>query len=583
MQDIESESVANSIFICTFVGMGKLWSIIPQEFRRPTLGVVATILLRAILNFVGIATLIPVLLLVINSENIASSEYLSKAYNILNLSTYQQFAVVVCAGVVAILLLKNIAIILLYRSERNYTFSLYKHLSERLYRGYYNRGLGFIKQSNTAVLNRNVNVVSLIFVTGVLKPIATILGEGLLMLFIFLALLLYSPVVALIAIGLFMPIAVAFYLLMRRKLNDIGERENVAQRTKGRIVAETFRGYADIEIGGAFPLSYKHFNEAMDEVIKLRKQHATIGMLPQMFTEVGLALGLTTLIILSLSGATENLTLLLGIFAIAAVRLLPSLRTIMASWSSIRYNRYTINTLAECTNEQLKPVMSSNERINFNHNIELRNIEFSFEDATTPLLKNLSLNINKGERVGIKGASGVGKTTLFNLILGLYRPTAGSIYIDGEELNDSNIRQWQNSIGYVSQSVFITDGSLVENIAFGYEDKEIDYNRVNEVIELANLKEFVSTLPQGIHTHIGEQGSKISGGQRQRIGIARALYKSADILLFDEATSSLDNTTEESINNAISNLANSNRSLTIVVIAHRESSLEYCDRIIMLQ
>ena len=167
--------------------------------------------------------------------------------------------------------------------------------------------------------------------------------------------------------------------------------------------------------------------------------------------------------------------------------------------------------------------------------------------------------------------------------MGLYRPTAGAIYIDGVELNESNIRKWQNSIGYVSQSVFITDGSLVENIAFGCESDNIDYNRVNEVIELANLKEFVNTLPQGIHTHIGEQGSKISGGQRQRIGIARALYKNADILLFDEATSSLDNTTEESINNAISDLANSNRSLTIVVIAHRESSLEYCDRIITLQ
>lgn len=563
--------------------MGKLWSIIPQDFRRPTLGVVATILLRAILNFVGVATLIPVLLLVINSESITSSEYLSKLYDSLNLSSYQQFAMVVCVSVVAILLVKNVAILLLYRSERNYTFSLYKHLSERLYRGYYNRGLGFIKQSNTAVLNRNVNVVSLIFVTGVLKPIATILGEGLLMLLIFVALLLYSPVVALIAMGLFMPIAVAFYLLMRRKLNDIGERENIAQRTKGRIVAETFRGYADIEIGGAFPLSYKHFSEAMDEVIKLRKQHATIGMLPQMFTEVGLAIGLTTLIILSLSGATEDLTLLLGIFAIAAVRLLPSLRTIMASWSSIRYNRYTIDTLAECSDDELSPIINSEERINFNKSIELRNIEFGFEDATTPLLRELSLTINKGERVGIKGASGVGKTTLFNLILGQYRPTSGSIFIDGEELNDGNIRKWQNSIGYVSQSVFITDGSLVENIAFGCESKDIDYNRINEVIELANLKEFVSSLPQGIHTHIGEQGSKISGGQRQRIGIARALYKSADILLFDEATSSLDNDTEESINNAISNLANSNRSLTIVVIAHRDSSLEYCDRIIMLQ
>lgn len=563
--------------------MGKLWSIIPQDFRRPTLGVVATILLRAILNFVGVATLIPVLLLVINSESITSSEYLSKLYDSLNLSSYQQFAMVVCVSVVAILLVKNIAILLLYRSERNYTFSLYKRLSERLYRCYYNRGLGFIKRSNTAVLNRNVNVVSLIFVTGVLKPIATILGEGLLMLLIFVALLLYSPVVALIAMGLFMPIAVAFYLLMRRKLNDIGERENIAQRTKGRIVTETFRGYADIEIGGAFPLSYKHFSEAMDEVIKLRKQHATIGMLPQMFTEVGLAIGLTTLIILSLSGATENLTLLLGIFAIAAVRLLPSLRTIMAGWSSIRYNRYTIDTLAECSDDELSPIINSEERINFNKSIELRNIEFSFEDATTPLLRELSLTINKGERVGIKGASGVGKTTLFNLILGLYRPTSGSIFIDGEELNDGNIRKWQNSIGYVSQSVFITDGSLVENIAFGCESKDIDYNRINEVIELANLKEFVSSLPQGIHTHIGEQGSKISGGQRQRIGIARALYKSADILLFDEATSSLDNDTEESINNAISNLANSNRSLTIVVIAHRDSSLEYCDRIIMLQ
>lgn len=563
--------------------MGKLWSIIPQDFRRPTLGVVATILLRAILNFVGVATLIPVLLLVINSESITSSEYLSKLYDSLNLSSYQQFAMVVCVSVVAILLVKNIAILLLYRSERNYTFSLYKHLSERLYRCYYNRGLGFIKRSNTAVLNRNVNVVSLIFVTGVLKPIATILGEGLLMLLIFVALLLYSPVVALIAMGLFMPIAVAFYLLMRRKLNDIGERENIAQRTKGRIVAETFRGYADIEIGGAFPLSYKHFSEAIDEIIKLRKQHATIGMLPQMFTEVGLAIGLTTLIILSLSGATENLTLLLGIFAIAAVRLLPSLRTIMASWSSIRYNRYTIDTLAECSDDELSPIINSEERINFNKSIELRNIEFGFEDATTPLLRELSLTINKGERVGIKGASGVGKTTLFNLILGLYRPTSGSIFIDGEELNDGNIRKWQNSIGYVSQSVFITDGSLVENIAFGCESKDIDYNRINEVIELANLKEFVSSLPQGIHTHIGEQGSKISGGQRQRIGIARALYKSADILLFDEATSSLDNDTEESINNAISNLANSNRSLTIVVIAHRDSSLEYCDRIIMLQ
>ncbi len=563
--------------------MSRLWSIIPKSFRHSTLGVVLTIFLRAILNFVGIATLIPVLILIIDSDNIGSTGYLSWLYNALNFSSYQQFALAICVGVIVILLIKNIAILGLYRWERDYIYSLYKHLSTRLYRGYYHEGLGFVKRSNTAILNRNINVVSLTFVTGVLKPIATILGEGLLMVLIFIALLLYSPAVAVITIALFMPIVVIFYLMMRRRLNDIGERENVAQRTKGRIVAETFRGYADIEVGGAFAMNYKRFNDAIDEVVMLRKQHSSISMLPQIFTEVGLAVGFTLLIILSISGTTKDLTLLLGILAIAGVRLLPSLRSIMASWSSIRYNRYTIDTLAESSYNDYSDDINTTERIDFKHSIELRNIGFGFDDATTPLLNDLSLTIGKGERVGIKGASGAGKTTLFNLILGLYRPTAGAIYIDGEVLCEDNIRKWQNSIGYVSQSVFITDGSLVENIAFGIEANDVDYNRINEVIELSDLKAFVSSLPNGVHTHIGEQGSKISGGQRQRIGIARALYKNPDILLFDEATSSLDDHTEENINNAISKISESNHSLTIVVIAHRESSLEYCDRIITLQ
>ena len=563
--------------------MSRLWSIIPKSFRHSTLGVVLTIFLRAILNFVGIATLIPVLILIIDSDNIGSTGYLSWLYNALNFSSYQQFALAICVGVIVILFIKNIAILGLYRWERDYIYSLYKHLSTRLYRGYYHEGLGFVKRSNTAILNRNINVVSLTFVTGVLKPIATILGEGLLMVLIFIALLLYSPAVAVITIALFMPIVVIFYLMMRRRLNDIGERENVAQRTKGRIVAETFRGYADIEVGGAFAMNYKRFNDAIDEVVMLRKQHSSISMLPQIFTEVGLAVGFTLLIILSISGTTEDLTLLLGILAIAGVRLLPSLRSIMASWSSIRYNRYTIDTLTESSYNDYSDDINTTERIDFKHSIELRNIGFGFDDATTPLLNDLSLTIGKGERVGIKGASGAGKTTLFNLILGLYRPTAGAIYIDGEVLCEDNIRKWQNSIGYVSQSVFITDGSLVENIAFGVEINDVDYNRINEVIELSDLKAFVSSLPNGVQTHIGEQGSKISGGQRQRIGIARALYKNPDILLFDEATSSLDDHTEENINNAISKISESNHSLTIVVIAHRESSLEYCDRIITLQ
>ena len=275
---------------------------------------------------------------------------------------------------------------------------------------------------------------------------------------------------------------------------------------------------------------------------------------------------------------------MLGIFAIAGVRLLPSLRTIMASWSSIRYNRYTIDTLLDAeANKEQTTTESTTDRFNFAESIELRDIEFCFEDNDKPLLKDISLKINKGERVGITGASGVGKTTLFNIILGLYPPTSGAIYVDGEKLDQSNMRKWQNSIGYVSQSVFIADSTLAENIALGCDKSDIDLERINRVIELADLTEFVASLPEGIDSRIGEQGSKISGGQRQRIGIARALYKNSDILFFDEATSSLDNKTEENINNAIHNLSLKNSSLTIVIIAHRESSLEYCDRIITLK
>ena len=564
--------------------MKGLWDIIPHSFRRRTIGVVMTIFLRAILNFVGVATLIPILILIVDSSNIASTGYLSWLYNALNIDSYQTFSIVVCLGIIAIILLKNIAVVYLYRFERDYIYSLYKHLSEQLYDSYYRKGLSFIKHSNTAILTRNVNVVSLIFATNILKPIATIIGEGLLLILMFTALVLYWPIIALIAVGLFLPIVALFYFSMRRKLNAIGDKENAAQRAKGRIVAETFRGYADIEINNAFPLTLSNFSKAIDEAVKLRKEYATIGMLPQMFTEVGLAIGLTIIIILSLYSTSDNLVIMLGIFAIAGVRLLPSLRTIMASWSSIRYNRYTIDTLLEAeANKEQTTTESTTDRFNFAESIELRDIEFCFEDNDIPLLKDISLKINKGERVGITGASGVGKTTLFNIILGLYPPTSGAIYVDGEKLDQSNMRKWQNSIGYVSQSVFIADSTLAENIALGCDKSNIDLERINQVIELADLTEFVASLPEGIDSRIGEQGSKISGGQRQRIGIARALYKNSDILFFDEATSSLDNKTEKNINKAIHNLSLKSSSLTIVIIAHRESSLEYCNRIITLE
>lgn len=562
--------------------MKRLWSIIPQRYRHRTIWVAVTIFLRALLNFVGIATLIPILVLILDRNAIATNPYLAKLYTLLNPSSYAQFVVAVCAAIVGIIVLKNIATLLLYRTERNYIYGLYKHLSESLYLTYHNRGYSFVKSQNSAVLTRNVNVVSLMFVAGVLKPLATIISEALLFVLIMGAIAWYTPTVALLATAIFLPIVAIFYLVMRRRLNDIGELENAAQRLKSRIVAESFRGYADIEIGGAFPLMFSRFDSAINDIVKLRKRNATIGQLPQLFTEVGLAIGLATLVILSLGYSSEHIALVFGIFAVAAIRLIPSIRGIMSSWSTIRYNLYTIDTMCDAKADNITLPTHEVERINFRSTIELRNISYTFSDAAEPTIENLSLTIKQGERIGIQGSSGIGKTTLFNLMLGLYSPTAGAIYVDGVKLDNSNLRKWQNSIGYVSQSVFITDGTIAENIAFGEQADNIDYSRISKAIEQSDLKEFIASLDKGANTRIGEQGSRLSGGQRQRIGIARALYKGCDILLFDEATSSLDNTSEQNINRAIERLSAENNALTIVVIAHRDSSLEYCDRIITL-
>ena len=562
--------------------MRRLWAIIPQNYRRRTIWVAVTIFLRALLNFIGVATLIPILGLILNHEAVMSNEHIANISKALNIDNYNTLVVIVCCTVVGIILLKNLAILLLYRTERNYIYSLYKHLSESLYLSYHNRGYGFIKRSNSAVLTRNVNVVSLMFVTGVLKPAATIISEALLFLLIMGAIAWYTPVAAFITTCVFLPVVVVFYLIMRHRLHNIGEMENAAQRLKSRIVAESFRGFADIEVGGAFPLMFNKFESATDDVVKLRKRNATLGMFPQMFTEVGLAVGLASLVILSLM-YSHNIGMIFGIFAVAAIRLVPSVRGIMSSWSAIRYNLYTIDTMADIDRQSITTESHDTERLNLQSTIELRDVTFTFDDASKPTIENLSLSIKKGERIGIQGASGIGKTTLFNLMLGLYKPTSGTILIDNTPLSAENIRKWQNAVGYVSQSVFITEGTIAENIAFGCRHDEIDMQRINEVIESADLKEFVDGLESGIDTRIGEQGSRLSGGQRQRIGIARALYKGCDVLLFDEATSSLDNHTEHNINQSIEHLSAQNKSLTIVIIAHRDSSIKYCDRIFTLE
>lgn len=675
--------------------MNETIGIIPRAFRRRGVWVACTLLLRAGLNFLGLAMLLPVLALVLDPGSLEGGGVLARAYAGLGFASQRSFALAVCAAVVGVIVLKSLLGLWLARVERNYIFALYRTLSRRLLVTYHDRGLPFVKASNSAVLARNVNVVCLAFAAGVLKPAAAIAAEAMLLVLLFGALMWYTPLAALLALAVFLPSIWLYYGLVRNRINRYGELENKAQREKARLVAETFRGYADIEINNAFPMMLRQFDRAMDQVIRTRLRETAIGLLPQTFTEVGLAVGMALLVALSLGDGDGRAQMLFGVFAVAALRLMPSVRNIMTGWTAIKYNRYTIGILrdaaADCppapatpnpgkaaaqstrdfadtapacgktpevspvpgtptnapgqhntperhnipgrsdTPEQqtspgrsdtaecrdtpapsatpgprstpvatvapgnsgtlCKPgtpgnpaadTASSPEKLPFRHEIAVRDLRFRFADGGRELFHGLSLTIRKGERIGIRGASGAGKTTLFNLLLGLYEPTGGEIVIDGTPLTAANRRAWQNRIGYVSQSLFIADGSFAANVALGIPAGEVDRERVMQALRAAQLGELVAGLAKGIDTHVGECGCRLSGGQRQRIGIARALYRQADVLFFDEATSALDSRTEEEINRSIAGLAARDAGLTLVVIAHRESSLEYCNRIITI-
>lgn len=567
------------------MGRGRrILGIIPKGFRRRGAMVSLTILIRALLNFVGLAALLPILYLILESEKIHSNPYLQRAFDWFGFTSDTKFVCAVSGSIVLFIVVKCLVNLFLYRFERDYIYALYRHLSRNMYIDYFARGLSFIKHSNSAVLARNVNVVCYTFVAGVLRPAATIASELILFLLLFVSIALYNIWAALLTLLVFIPTVIVYYGLVKKRLNRYGDTENEAQRRKYRDVIETYRGYADIELSNAFPRMLSSFDDAIDTIVRVGRKNATIGTLPTLFTEIGLAVGMTLIVALSVGMGSSEMKILFGIFAIAALRLLPSIRSIMSAWTSIRYNRYTVDTIFEAQESAVSEKEDfSDSRMPFSSGIVLDRVSFRFSDADRDTISDLSLSIAKGEKVGINGRSGVGKTTLFNLLLGFYSPTSGTISIDSQVLSPKNRRQWQNSIGYVSQSVFLTDRTIKENIALGISPKDIDRDKVVEAVRMANLEEFTSSLPNGIDTRIGECGALLSGGQRQRIGIARALYKQADVLFFDEATSSLDSSTEQSINESIASLKRMKKDLTIIIVAHRESSLEYCDRVITLK
>ena len=277
-----------------------------------------------------------------------------------------------------------------------------------------------------------------------------------------------------------------------------------------------------------------------------------------------------------------NTTLpILAALALGAQRLLPSLQQIYGSYTNLKASEASLKDVLGLLDQPLPDYANKivSDPISFQKDICLRNISFRYSDKTNWILKNINLNFSKGARIGIKGVTGSGKSTLIDIVMSLLTPTDGELLIDGKIINSVNRRSWQMHIAHVPQSVYLSDTSIEENIALGLSKEDIDLELVRKSAEQAQISDVINSWPDGYQTFVGERGIRLSGGQRQRIGIARALYKRADVLIFDEATSALDNETEKSVMKAVENLR---EDITIIIIAHRVTTLDLCDQVIDL-
>jgi ABC-type multidrug transport system fused ATPase/permease subunit len=531
--------------------------LLPSE-RRMGMRVIMAVFFSALLNFAGLAALIPVLLFLIEEKEEKGE------------------ALLFCLLAVGFILFKNVLVMGLSRFQNYFLLSLYKRLSFSLFSSYYHRGILFISRLGSTRLGYEVNYVCYAFSMSLLSPLLNMTADVLLILLVTAVLLVYAPMTVLMLYLAFFPFMLMYIFGIKRRIRYYGKKELLARREQTRIVTEAYKGYAELEVNHAFPSLQHSFLKGLDTISFCRLKLETVYHLPLCLSELSVVIGLT---LLALSG-TGNVKALVGIFAVGAFRLLPALRESLSAWTQIQNSVFCLRIIKAGMEDlfstfEEKPTAG----LSFEKEIVISNLSYAYPEGKR-VLKEFDCTIRKGEYIGIRGSSGIGKSTLFNLLLGFLKPDGGEIRIDGVLLSAENRKLWHCRIGYVPQGVFILDGTLAENVALGCCD--ISKEKVKRILRQVRLDEWVDELPLGIDTLLGESGARLSGGQKQRVGIARALYKEADILLLDEATSALDTATECEINEMICGLRNDYRGLTVLSIAHRESSLAFCNRIITL-
>jgi ABC-type multidrug transport system fused ATPase/permease subunit len=455
-------------------------------------------------------------------------------------------------------------------------------LSSRLFGSYLRMPYQLHLVRNSADLLRNVNQSVMEIALYGFVPLVTIASEALLGLGLVVALIVTSPVTTGGMLLLIVPIVYLLLRFTKKAFNRLGVTAHEASAISIRYSQESLHGIRDIKTLGREGFFEDLFNTNRATLARALYTRSVMTEIPRAVVEGLFMVALSSLLVLGVvNGSSQEAVASLGLIAYAGVRLMPSLNRIVGNLNNLQYGTAAIdavyNELAEIESVD-QGILDPAEAIGLERELRVSNVGFAYADGDR-ILSGIDLTVPKGSTLGVVGPTGAGKSTFLDLLMGLLVPTEGTISVDGLSITD-NVRAWQMSLGVVPQSPFLLDDTLRRNIALGLDEREIDESRIAEALQLAQLEPFVSTLPNGIHTELGEHGVRLSGGQRQRVAIARALYRDPDVLILDEATSALDRVTEKDF---MQDLAEKKPGCTMVVVSHRVGALTECHQIALLE
>lgn len=564
----------------------KIWLNISRKRKLQLIMAFIIMILSGLAEIISLAAIVPFLTAITNPEVISKNELALKFFNLFNINPSDDIllplTIIFCSAVVisAVIRLLNILFInkLSAAIGSDISCEAFKRTIYQPYQVHINRNSSEVIAALTNHTRSTIEVINftLQLFAGLIIAIS-----------ILITLITIDWSLALSSISIF---AVAYYLIsitIRKRLNK--NSKNVAKKSKIQIklLQESLGAIRNVLLSNSQQLYLNDYKKIDRNLWQTRAENQFLGLFPRYAIE---ALGLLFIAFLSIfvkgqNNDSLNIIPILGTFALGAQRLLPAMQQIYIGWARIKSVSYEVNELINKLEQPMpfKINANFNNFFNFKDSIKLEKICFSYK-KDIKILQDISLEIKQGERIGIVGTTGSGKSSLVDIILGLLKPDSGIIRVDGQEIYDpkypDRIRKWQQAIANVPQDIYLSDCSFKENIAFCVPKNKIDIKKVKESARKARILEFIEKTPLGFDTLVGEMGIQLSGGQKQRIGIARALYQQKNILFLDEATSALDNKTESLLIESINNL---NRKITIVMIAHRVSTIKNCDKVVHLE